>query len=495
MDTHVIVVGAGPAGLTLAAELRLAGADVIVLEKENTLATESRGMGFTARTMEVFDQRGLLERFGSLRRAPGGHFGSVPVDYAVGGGEHASLTGVSQAGTVAVLGDWARSLGADIRHGHRLLSVQDTGEHVIVTLDTPTGEARLTTHYLVGCDGGHSTVRQAAGIDFPGTESTTELLLADVRDLTPDPLWSGGRRPTGMLLAAPLPDGAMRLVVHEHGRAPRRRPGPPDFQEVVDAWHRVSGDDISEATPLWVSSFGDAARLADAYRRGRILLAGDAAHIHLPAGGQGMNVGIQDAVNLGWRLGNVVTGRADDALLDAYEAERRPVGAELVRNTRAQAALFLGGEEMQPLREVLTQVFRTEEAARTLAGLISGLDLRYDVGPGNHPLLGRRMPPTPLTLPDQTPTTSTELLRTGRGVLLLLDQDPSDHDADGWKDRVDTITARAAGTATDSATPDGARLLQGTAALLLRPDGHVAWTSDDGDLTTALDRHFGAPAS
>ncbi|WP_149829888.1 FAD-dependent monooxygenase [Streptomyces tailanensis] len=485
MEWDVIVVGAGPAGLMLAAELRLAGAAVVVLEKEGGPSSESRGMGFTARTLEVFEQRGLLERFGPLGRAPGGHFGSVPVDYAVGDGAHASATGVSQARTVAVLGKWAQELGVELRYGHRVVAVKDEGGQVTVGVETAAGEQRLTAPYLVGCDGGRSLVRRSNGFDFPGTDATTELLLADVRGLKLDPLWSGGRRPKGMLLAAPLPNGVMRVVVHERGRPPRARSGPPEFHEVAEAWQRVSGDDISGATPVWVSSFGDAARQASEYRRGRVLLAGDAAHVHLPAGGQGMNVSIQDAVNLGWRLGAVVTSRADESVLDAYHAERHPVGAELVRSTRAQAALFLGGEEMQPLREVLSHIFQGEEAARELAGMVSGLDIRYDVGPGDHPLLGQRLPRTPLALPDGGRVTSMELLHPARGVLLLLGPDHSRTAvAEGWKDRVDVVTARLAND------PEVSKL-SGTDALLVRPDGYVAWTSADGDLETALRRHFG----
>ncbi|WP_371578373.1 FAD-dependent monooxygenase [Streptomyces sp. NBC_01314] len=485
MEWDVIVVGAGPVGLMLAAELRLAGAAVVVLEKESGSSAESRGMGFTARTLEVFDQRGLLERFGALAPAPGGHFGSVPVDYAVGDGEHASVTGVSQARTVAVLGDWARELGVELRYGNRVVAVEDDGRHVEVRVETPSGEQLLTAPYLVGCDGGRSLVRRSCGFGFPGVDATTELLLADVRDLDLDPLWSGGRRPNGMLLAAPLPDGVMRVVVHERGRPPRTGSGPPEFREVAEAWQRVSGEDISGATPVWVSSFGDAARQASEYRHGRVLLAGDAAHVHLPAGGQGMNVGIQDAVNLGWRLGAVVTGRADEPLLNAYHAERHPVGAELVRNTRAQAALFLGGDEMQPLREVLGRVFRGEAAAQELASMVSGLDIRYDVGPGDHPLLGRRLPGAALALPDGGRVTTMDLLRSARGVLLVLG---GDHGyaaaAEGWKDRVDVVAARLAGDPPSSG-------LSGTGALLVRPDGYVAWTNADGDLGTALRRHFG----
>jgi bifunctional hydroxylase/dehydrase len=472
----------------LAAELRLAGANVVVLEKESSPSGESRGLGFTARTLEVFDQRGLLPRFGEVSRSPGGHFGSVPVDFAVEAGVHASVAGVSQARTVAVLEQWAEEQGADIRRGHRLTGFTGTDERVVAHVRGADGEQRLTAAYLVGCDGGRSLVRQAGGFDFPGTDATAELLLADVKGLELPALWSGERRPGGMLLAAPLGGGAMRVVVYEHGREPRSRPEPPSFSEVADAWKRVSGDDISGATPLWVSSFGDASRQASQYRRRRVLLAGDAAHVHLPASGQGMNVSIQDAVNLGWKLGATVAGHAPADLLDTYHAERHPIGAELLKNTRAQAALFLGGESMQPLRDVLTEVFRREDAARYLAGLVSGLDIRYDVGPGEHPILGMRMPNTELVLADGRKTTSTELLHKARGVLLNLGAEATpERIASNWADRVDVISARL----TDSPP---ASQLTGTDAVLIRPDGYVAWTSGGGgDLAASLRRYFGQP--
>lgn len=486
-DTDVVVAGAGPAGLMLAAELRLAGARVVVLEQESRPTAESRGMGFTARTLEVFDLRGLLPRFGELKRSPGGHFGSVPVDFAVGDGRHASVTGVSQARTVAVLDEWAGELGADIRRGHRLTRFTDTGAGVEVWAEGPAGEVRLTAPFLVGCDGGRSVVRRSGGFDFPGTDATAELLLADVRDLELPSKWSGERRPGGMLLAAPLGNGMMRVVVSEHGRAPRRRTGPPSFGEVAEAWKRVSGEDISTATPVWVSSFGDAARQATEYRRGRVLLAGDAAHVHLPASGQGMNVSIQDAVNLGWKLGAVVTGRAPGELLDTYHLERHPVGAALLRNTRAQATLFLGGPETQPLRDVLAEVFRGEEAARCLAGLVSGLEIRYDVGPGDHPLLGRRLPDVQLVMDDGEKTRSSRLLHRARGVLLSLGPDPEPgRIARKWAPRVDVHSARLADAPLTDEAVDAD-------AVLVRPDGYVAWATGTGDLGAALSRCFGEP--
>lgn len=490
MQIDVIVVGAGPAGLMLAGELRLAGAGVVVLEKEPGPATESRGMGFTARTLEVFDQRGLLSGFGTLNRSPGGHFGSVPVNFAVGDGTHASVTGIPQSQTVAVLERWVVEVGADIRRGHHVTGLIDHGDHVLVRADTPAGSVELTAAYVVGCDGGRSVVRESAGIGFPGTDAKAELLLADVVGLDLPPLWSGERRPGGMLLAAPIEGGVMRIVVSEHGRAPKPRTGPPSFDEVAEAWQRVSGNDISHVTPVWVSSFGDAARQADPYRRGRVLVAGDAAHVHLPASGQGMNVSIQDAVNLGWKLGAVVTGRADAELLDTYHAERHPVGQDLLRNTQAQAALFLGGPEMQPLRDVLANVFRGAEAARYLAGLVSGLDIRYDVGPGEHPLLGRRLPATTLTQPDGRTVSSAELLHEARGVLLDFAADPKTAAIAGeWTGRVRVLSGLrpAAGI--------GPEELADVDGVLIRPDGYVAWIAGDGDLGTALRRWFGDPTT
>ncbi|MDQ2837171.1 MAG: FAD-dependent monooxygenase [Actinomycetota bacterium] len=456
-----------------------------MLERETEPTAESRGMGFTARTMEVFDQRGLLPRFGPLVRARGGHFGSVPVDYAVGDSEHASVYGISQARTVAVLADWASELGADIRRGLRLEELADLGDEVVLRASDREGvRQRFTGRYLVGCDGGRSAVRRAAGFDFPGTDATAELLLADVTGLDQAELAAGGRRAGGMLLAAPIEGGLTRLVVYENGRAPRTGDDPPAFEEVAQAWQRVSGEDISHARPAWVSSFGDAARQVSEYRRGRVLLAGDAAHVHLPAGGQGMNVSIQDAVNLGWKLALVATGRAEPELLDSYHAERHPVGAHLIRNTRAQALLFLGDERSQPLRDVLADVFRGEEAARYLAGTVSGLDIRYDVGAGAHPLLGRRLPPTELVLPDGRATTSMALLQRARGVLLDFGADPAVIEtAARWSDRVDVVTAR----------PSAHGSLAGTVAVLVRPDGYVAWAGED-ELASALARHFGPAA-
>jgi bifunctional hydroxylase/dehydrase len=486
MDAEVIVVGAGPAGMMLAGELRLAGVDVVVLERLDQRTGESRGLGFTARTMEVFDQRGLLPRFGEIEISEQGHFGGLPVDFGLLDGAHQAAKTVPQSHTETVLEEWATGLGADIRRGHEVTAVRDEGQGVAVEVRGPSGSQRLTAEYLVGCDGGRSLVRKAAGFDFPGTAATMEMFLADVKGLDLAPRMIGETLPGGMIMVGPLPGGITRLIVCERGAPPQRRTTPPEYDEVAAAWKRLTGDDISHGEPVWVSSFGDATRQVTEYRRSRILLAGDAAHIHLPAGGQGMNTSIQDAVNLGWKLAAVVRGRAPESLLDTYHGERHPVGERLLMNTQAQGLLFLSGPEMQPLRDVMTELIRYPEVSRHLAGMVSGLEIRYDVGGGVSPLLGRRMPQVDL-VSDGISTDSTRALHAGRGVLLdLADNAVLRRRVAGWRDRVDLVTAVPAGTA-------AAQRLVGSSAVLVRPDGYVAWAApgSHADLPMALERWFG----
>ncbi|MFJ8476523.1 FAD-dependent monooxygenase [Kitasatospora sp. NPDC094011] len=488
-EATVVVVGAGPAGLMLAGELRLAGVEVVVLERLPEPTGESRGLGFTARTMEVFDQRGLLPRFGPIDTSTVGHFGGLPVDFGVLAGAHQAAKTVPQSHTEAVLEAWATELGADLRRGHEVLSVADGGDAVRLTVREPGGTERtLRTRYLVGCDGGRSMVRKAAGFDFPGTAATMEMFLADVTGLDLEPRMIGETLPGGMVMVGPLPGGVTRLILCERGVPPQRRTGPPSYQEVVDGWKRVTGQDISHGEPVWVSSFGDATRQVTEYRRGRVLLAGDAAHIHLPAGGQGMNTSIQDSVNLGWKLGAVARGRAPESLLATYHDERHPVGRRLLMNTRAQGLLFLSGAEVQPLRDVLGELIEFPEVSRHLAAMVSGLEIRYPMGGGRHPLLGFRMPDLELVTADGGTTSSTALLRAGRGVLLDLADNPVLRGRTaGWRDRVDVVTAAPHGL--DDHSP-----LARTAAVLVRPDGHVAWAAPGStqDLPMSLERWFGA---
>ncbi|MFH8570270.1 FAD-dependent monooxygenase [Streptomyces sp. NPDC017993] len=484
-DADVIIVGAGPTGMMLAGELRLGGAEVIVTERLAEPTGQSRGLGFTARAMEVFDQRGLLSHFGGLETSPMGHFGGIQFDYTVLEGAHFGARGIPQSQTEAVLERWAFSLGADIRRGWEFLESAQDQESVTVTVGTPQGVRRLRARYLVGCDGGHSPVRKAAGFDFPGTDATRGMYLADVVGCDLKPRFLGERLPGGMVMAAPLAEGVDRIIVCEHGTPPPDRSETPDFAEVAGAWQRLTGEDIHAGGADWVSSFTDATRQVTEYRRGRVLLAGDAAHIHLPAGGQGLSTGVQDAVNLGWKLAAVVRDRAPAGLLDTYHGERHPVGARLLMNTRAQGMVFLGGPEADPLRALFAELLAYDDVKRHLAGAVSHIDIRYEADEGSHPLVGRRIGHHALR-GVAGPTSTTELLHAAQAVLLDLADDAAVRDtAAGWKDRVTTVTA----------TPEAAAAFAGADAVLVRPDGHVVWTSaDPGQLSDALRRWFGTPA-
>ncbi|MBT2445270.1 FAD-dependent monooxygenase [Streptomyces sp. ISL-36] len=489
-DADVIIVGAGPTGLMLAGELRLGGADVIVTERLERPTGQSRGLGFTARALESFDQRGLVPRFGGLETSPMGHFGGVQFDYTVLEDAHFGARGIPQSRTEAVLEEWALELGADIRRGWEFLDLAQDEDGVTATVDTPDGERRLRARYLVGTDGGHSLVRRIAGFSFPGTDATRGMYLADVVGCSIPPRFLGERVPAGMVMAAPLAEGVDRIIVCEHGAPPADRSRTPDFAEVAAAWQRLTGEDISGGGADWVSSFTDATRQASEYRRGRVLLAGDAAHIHLPAGGQGLSTGVQDAVNLGWKLAAVVGGWAPEGLLDTYHGERHPVGARLLSNTLAQGTVFLGGEESEPLRTLFAELIGLDPVKRYLAGVVSHLDVRYDMGDyatadGGHPLLGRRLPPRVLTTA-AGPVGTAELLHSAQGVVLDLADDPEVREAAaGWKDRVTTVTG----------VPRDPEVFAGATAVLVRPDGYVAWAgTDPSALAPALHHWFGTPA-
>jgi bifunctional hydroxylase/dehydrase len=487
ITSEVVIVGAGPTGLMLAAELRLAGVTVTVLEKQAEPTRESRALGFSARTIEEFAQRGLLPRFGEVGTIPVGHFGGLPLDYRIVPGGSYGARGIPQSATERILGECAVERGADVRRRHTVTGLEVGADGVVVSADTPTGPVRVAASYVVGCDGARSVVRKLAGIGFPGNEATLEMWLADVAGVPLRPRFSGERVPGGMVMVLPLGPQVCRVVVHERGAGTRGDGEPPSFNDVADAWKRLTGEDIQGGKPLWVSWFTDASRLAAHYRNDRVFLAGDAAHIHLPIGGQGMSAGIQDAVNLGWKLAAAVHGYAPDGLLDSYETERRPVAARVIANTLAQRTLYLSGEEMDPLREVFAELMSSESVQRHLVGMVTGLDIRYDVGGGEHPLLGRRLPDVPLNGP--LPTTF-GYLRHGRGVLFDLVDDPAVRDlAAGWGDRVDVVTAMV-----DPANSGG---LAGAGAVLVRPDGYICWVGPDGTggatLGDTLDRWFGAP--
>lgn len=490
MKTDVIVVGAGPAGMMLAGELRLAGVDVTVLEKLKEPTGESRGLGFTARTREVFDQRGLLprfDRFGGFELSNVGHFGGLAMDFArLPGAEFGGKT-LPQSQTEAMLSGWIADIGVPVLRGHECVAMSATDDGVSVEVQGPDGRQTMSAQYLVGCDGGRSTIRKAAGFDFPGTAATMEMFLADLRGTDTRPRMIGESYPNGMVMATPPTNGVQRFIICERGTAPKQRTTPIEFPEIADAWKRLTGEDISDAEPVWLSSFGDATRQVTEYRRGRVLLAGDAAHIHLPAGGLGMNTSIQDTVNLGWKLAAQVRGWAPEGLLDSYHTERHMVGRRLLMNTQAQGLLFLSGDEVQPMRDLFTELIGYDVVAKHLIGMVSGLELRYDVGAGDHPALGRRMPNLELEGAGSAKRVY-ELMHRARGVLLdLADDAATRRAAAGWTDRVDVVTARI--------NVCGDSLLDGARTVLVRPDGYIAFVDpgSQDDLDSVLRRWFGAP--
>ncbi len=490
-DTDVIVVGAGPVGLMLAGELRLGGAKCVVLERSQEPTDQSRALGFTARTIEVFDQRGLLPRFGGFDTIPIGHFGGISLDYREVAGGSYGAKGVPQSLTAAVLAERARELGADVRRGWEVTGFTPDRDGVTVEAATPAGPAHLRASYLVGCDGGRSMVRKKAGIAFPGYDAEIEMSFAEVSGCQVRPRPNGERVPGGMVLAFQQGPGIFRVTYYERGVAPRDGEEPPAFQEVADAWQRLTGEDIHGGTPLWIGRFTDASRQASEYRRGRVFLAGDAAHIHLPIGGQGMSTGVQDAVNLGWKLAAEIRGHAPPGLLDTYHSERHPVGARVLANTLAQRILYVSGEEeMQPMREIFAELTGLPVVRRHLIGMVTGLDIRYGKWPGDHPLIGRRLPNIELAYRPGTAGAlmAFQLLHQARGVVIDLADDALMRGVTArWADRVGTITARPC-------PAGGPGPLDGARAVLVRPDGYVAWAGcEEAGLAGALARWFGNP--
>jgi 2-polyprenyl-6-methoxyphenol hydroxylase-like FAD-dependent oxidoreductase len=477
METQVTVVGAGPVGLMLAGELRLAGADVVVCESRTEPSGESRGVGFTRRCAEVFDQRGLLDRLGDVEIGRQTHFGGVRIDTDLLDDNHFGVRGVAQHRIETMLEKWVTELGAVVLRGHELVGLRDRGDAVIASL---ADHEDVASAYLVGCDGARSTVRRLVGIDFPGHPATRGAYVADIagRDIRPRAI--GERVPGGMVMAVRLEEGVDRIVIHPDSLPPRDL-ADLTFDEIADAWARLTGESLHDADVRWISCFTDSSRQAAQYRRGRVFLAGDAAHIHIPAGAQGLSVGVQDAVNLGWKLGAVVTGHAPESLVDSYHTERHPVGERLLRNTRAQAQLYLTGDRMEPLRHVLGELFGYPEAARRMAGKVSGLDIRYDMHVSGHPLVGSRLPTDwRVALADGGEVSVAQLLHPARGVLITT----GDHHG-VVTDRVDVVRGTWA--------PTGDRQRQwGLTAVLVRPDGHVAWAAPGcGDIRPALARWFG----
>ncbi len=470
----VIIAGGGPTGMMLAGELRLHGVRVVVLEKETEPTGFVRALGLHVRSIEVLDQRGLLERFlPHGRRSPvGGFFAAIEkpsperLDTA-----HPYVLGVRQTITDRLLGEHAAEVGAEIRRGRALAGLSQDEHRVTAELADGT---RLRARYLVGCDGGRSTVRKLLGVGFPGEPTRVETLLGEMEVGVPPETVAAVvaevRATQKRFGLAPFDEGVYRVVVPAAG-VTEDRSVPPTLEDFRQQLRAVAGTDFGVHSPRRLSRFGDATRLADRYRVGRVLLAGDAAHIHPPVGGQGLNLGIQDAFNLGWKLAAEIAGWAPEGLLDSYETERRPVAADVLDNTRAQMELLSTEPGAQAVRRLVSELMDFEEVRRRLAEKITAIGIRYDFGEG-HELLGRRMRDVTLKRGRLY-----ELTRGGRG--LLLDQTGRLSVA-GWADRVDY----AADVSEELDVP----------AVLLRPDGHVAWAGEDqAGLLDRLPRWFGAP--
>ncbi|MEV7627137.1 FAD-dependent monooxygenase [Actinoplanes sp. NPDC089786] len=462
----MIVVGAGPTGLMLAGELALAGVRVRVVERRDSPQRHSRALTLHPRSVEVLDQRGLADAFlVEGKPVPGWHFAGLPtrLDFAALDSRHGYTLFLAQAQTERLLTEWVRDLGVPISRGSAVTGVSQDHGGVTVAV----GDTELTAKYVVGCDGGRSVVRRAARIEFPGTDETLTGMLGDFAVVDASTL---SRAESGGVLAVPLGDGTTRFVVVDPQRMRESSSTPVTLHEFRTSLLRSCGTDFGVAEPRWLSRFGNATRLAMRYRAGRVLLAGDAAHIHFPAAGQGLNAGLQDAVNLGWKLAAAVHGWAPDGLLDTYHDERHPVGAAVTANTEVQTLLLeltLVGQYERPataLRALLDDLLGIDVVNRRIAGAVSALDTRY--GTSAEPLIGARMPDIALS----SHASVYELLHGGSFLLLTMSGvGPATGEVAGWADRV------VLGTASSGSHP----ALAGVTEVLVRPDGHVAWLSRD----------------
>jgi len=495
MTEHaVLIAGGGPTGLMLAGELALAGIDVAIVERRASQSLPgSRAGGLHSRTLEVLDQRGIADRFlaeGQVAQVAG--FAATRFDISDFPTRHPYGLGLWQKHFERILAGWVRELKVPIHYGTEVtgFAQDDTG------VDLALSDGRCSrAQYLVGCDGGRSLVRKAAGIDFPGWDPTTSALLAEV-EMTEEPELGVRRTSSGThalgKVEYEIRDGE---VVYEKGGTvgvmltePEVGTSEPTLRDLSEGLIAVYGTDYGIHSPTWITRFTDTTRQAAAYRSGRVLLAGDAAHVHYPIGGQGLNLGVQDAVNLAWKLAQVVEGTSAESLLDTYHAERHPVAARVLRITMAQTAVTRRDDRTEALREAVAELLGMDEPRRCFAGMLSGLDIRYDLGEG-HPLLGRRVPDLDL-LGAGGPVTVFTLLRGARPVLLNLGP-PGAVDIAPWAARVRLVDASYEGRWELPVVGE----VPAPAAVLIRPDGYVAWVGDGADsaLAGALATWFGPP--
>jgi len=485
MAKHAVVVaGGGPAGMMLAAELALAKVDVAVIEQRpNHVLVGSRAGGFHSRTIEVLDQRGVADRFlaeGQVAQAA--MIGSTVLDMSDFPTRHPYSLGIWQNKIERIMAAWIAELPVRIYYGPEVIGFEQ--DHTGVDVELSEGEP-LRAQYLVGCDGGRSAIRKAAGIEFPGWDATRSNLIAEV-EVTEEPPRGIRTDSTGVHGLHRMEDGkTVRVVVTEQQLGPSSDPTLRDLSEALIA---VYGTDFGAHSPTWISRFTDMTRQAAAYRAGRALLAGDSAHVHYPVGGQGLSLGVQDAVNLGWKLAQVVKGTSPESLLDTYQAERHPVAARALQHTMALGVLQRPDERIKALVDLVSDLAIMDEPRKRLTGIISGLDIHYELGEG-HPLLGRRMPDLDLVTADG-PLRVFTLLHDARPVLLNLGE-PGAFDITPWAERIQLIDAEYVGA---WELPVLGAVTAPT-AVLVRPDGYVAWVGDgtDAGLRDALTTWFGGP--
>jgi 2-polyprenyl-6-methoxyphenol hydroxylase-like FAD-dependent oxidoreductase len=496
MSTSIVVAGGGPVGLMLACELGLAGVDTILVERLCEQSGRSRGMAINSAVVELLTQRGLMHELrGDGLEWPQAHFAHLMLDPTRVRERHAYNFLLPQSQLERRLEERANKLGVDIRRGHNVVGVAHDDSGVTLTVRSSAGEQPIRCSYLVGCDGADSTVRRLIGIGFPGSDAPFRGITGDLAVEWGDELFQHigiFEYPNGIFTLAPSGPRLLRITTGEFDVEPESPEAPVTVEELRACVARVAGIELTTGEPCWLERWTNATRQAERYRAGRVFLAGDAAHIHFPFGGQALSTGIEDSVNLGWKLAAQINGWAPQGLLDTYHLERHPVGARACLTTQAQQALLHPLEQVAPLRAVINDLIDLYEVNEYLVRMVTGLDVRYQIkypalegGAEGHPLLGRRLADIPLSTPTGESSVA-QFLAKGRGLLLDFTEDAGcPGEFSGWTDRLDIVAAEPA--------PE----IDADVALL-RPDGRVAWAgrgkNAKAGLRAALKEWFGAPA-